>query len=341
MISRVKKNQELYDELSQNAESDLSNSNLSSFSSKLNHIDHDSETVSERQSIHSPLHARDNSNESSPVETYDESVFSKPSETSSEENQEIKELLWNTFENTYLNEFLSEVKQYNVKKGYRRVEDTQANIMAELKSGKSQPTVSRVDSHNELYSAISNQENTYQSVDQTMEYTPTMLNSDANSNSSAVNDQQTIALEVQKMVNDISFEDSNADHIQQGHDKPVMEQVSYDESVAEKKDSSQQPINEHKPVSSLKADLSHSAIENNSKKSADAAVSSAIDKTRYDELLQSTQQLQLKVDDYEQNLEEINGKVALTNRVITFLLYLLIIALIIVICLFVVWMLQG
>lgn len=295
-MSRVNKNQKLYEELSNSAEGDLSNSSLSSYAEKLKDINEDYQTipVAKEVSIHEPIHAKN-------IEV---EAVNKAETTSSIDTEEaIDDILWNTFENNYLKEFIDEVKQYNVKKGYRRLSDTNANIMAELSAGNT----SRFNSS--LNDSMSTQELPVVESEPQVYVAPIVEPIVLNTDNVQSVDENTIALEVQKMVEEIE------------------EFGSFDSDTAQLSKASEQIIRqENESFISEKVNIDEQEIADNQE--------------QIKELLESTQQLKLQVDDYKQNLEEMNSRVALTNRVISFLMYVLIVAILVVILLFVWWTIQ-
>ena len=109
--SRVKKYESLHQEIAADMESDVKNSDLSRFANRLNQIDDQFEKIHTNElKTESPVRARQHQSE--PNEFVDQSN--------------------DGYENEYLKDFLSEVKEYNVKKGYRD-EDTQSNLINEIK----------------------------------------------------------------------------------------------------------------------------------------------------------------------------------------------------------------
>lgn len=110
-LSRTKKNNQLYQKLHSDNETQISSDRLSLYANRLHEID--SESFSEmtaNATSDNPLHARKT-----------EYLSKEPAV------QQIS-----SFNNEYLDEFISEVKQYNIKKGLRAVEDTQTNILKEV-----------------------------------------------------------------------------------------------------------------------------------------------------------------------------------------------------------------
>ena len=328
MISRVKKNQELYNQLTQDTESDLSNSDLASLSQRISRKGNDS-TDSDALSVdtnHDPLHSKsletiaDTSVELdySAVENHDISIQTK--------DDDIKELLWNTFENTYLNDFLNEVKQYNVKKGYRRTEDTQANILASLNENKG-----AVRRHQEIEQPLESKLSepifeTYEEEKPIEDIQFSALKEDEvqaeTGGSSETLDQNTIALEVQKMLREMEqdFINESAKFTQeqeQSETRKKSNDLKQPERLPEVENLQPVPVSEE------------TKTRGNQESHPD------LDAPSYEALLASTQQLKVKVNDYEEDLQSINNRVAITNRVISFVLYLLIVALVVVIVVFV------
>lgn len=140
MESRVTKNKQLYEQLQQDSESDLSNSSLRDLSEKLHDLDQEQFSPVgsfRKQPDRVSLHADKGSDAT--IEASNKNDRDSEKMSLEEAFDQHPDVLWDTFENAYLDEFLQEVKQYNVRKGYRNVADTRANIMTELQTGKKQP----------------------------------------------------------------------------------------------------------------------------------------------------------------------------------------------------------
>ena len=102
-LSRVKKYAQLREELMNNAESQVSSSELSEFAKRLNQIDSSQfeKMEASANTDHDPVHLR--------RETY----FESEKETKKEEKLEDT---FSSFSNEYLDEYINEVKQYNYKR---------------------------------------------------------------------------------------------------------------------------------------------------------------------------------------------------------------------------------
>lgn len=104
MKSRVARNRDLYERLNQTVDEKIENNDLSSFANRLNSLDTQFEKMDVEENLnYLPSHAR----------SQEEPIFE-------------------TFENEYLKDFLDEVKEYNVQKGYRSHSDTTSNILNEI-----------------------------------------------------------------------------------------------------------------------------------------------------------------------------------------------------------------
>lgn len=152
MRSRVNKNQSLYSQIASDTESKVESHDLSHFANRLNAIDEQFGKMDVGSEVVEPNHARHLQEryqeeqeaaleevsglkemddvtidvEGASAETLASAVddFKTPTDRRHDE--------FDTFESTYLNDFLQEVKEYNVKKGYRDIDNTSTNIMKDL-----------------------------------------------------------------------------------------------------------------------------------------------------------------------------------------------------------------
>ncbi|AMC93349.1 hypothetical protein AOC36_04965 [Erysipelothrix larvae] len=153
MKSRVQKNHELYETLASSTEEKVESSDLSRYANQLNDIDSRFERMNIMGNVsHDPSHARDDV-------TDNESLTN----------------VYDTFENEYLKDFLEEVKEYNVKKGYRTSDDTQTNILGTFTTNsviKKDIHIEDddVDSIESLVSSIEKNQDAVNEINQTKEY---------------------------------------------------------------------------------------------------------------------------------------------------------------------------
>ncbi len=113
-LSRTKKNSDLYQKMHSDNEADIKSDRLSAFANRLHEIDSTTFAAMKPENTSvNPLHARKNE-------------YLEPTVKSDKANIA-------SFNNEYLDEFINEVKQYNIKKGLRSDLDTQTNILNEIK----------------------------------------------------------------------------------------------------------------------------------------------------------------------------------------------------------------
>ncbi|QIK70148.1 hypothetical protein G7062_07550 [Erysipelothrix sp. HDW6C] len=299
MKSRVKKNQDLHESLASNAESDIQNSNLSHFANRLNQIDDQFKRMEEPVvSNQEPTRARQH--EVEPVEE-------KVAET------------FDTFENTYLKDFLDEVKEYNVKKGYRETENTQSNIIRELNIA---PNVVKPVDEVAMKSVLGQVdpdlahdiEDVSTDLGETRVFNANALRGDFDE---SLDLDQTIAMAVQEMVDEPDDADTQpmafVDSIDFGDVDTENESIEIDEDIFD-----DAPL----------------FIEE---------VSAEDDRLEFDfdaekfkkELMEQTQTLQHKIIDQERNIDDMNDTMVRTNRLLNVVLSLLFLAIFVVLVLIV------
>lgn len=227
-FSRVKKYAQLREELANDNESEVKSEALAPYADRLSRIDTRYQPMETVKATHSPLHSRNAAY--APV---DEPVTFEES----------------TFNNEYLDQFIEEVKQYNMRKGYRKSEDTKSEVLLKVKEvsepQKSQPQPSPI-----------------KLAIETEDFTE---------------NQQTISMQVHQLVNDEDF------------DEEILPVVDFNE------------------------------INN--------------------EFLQKTQELNMKLEAYQHEMTEVNDRVINTNRLLNFLIALLILGLVVVMGVVIYWIL--
>lgn len=227
-FSRVKKYAQLREELANDNESEVKSEALAPYADRLSRIDTRYQPMETVKATHSPLHSRNAAY--APV---DEPVTFEES----------------TFNNEYLDQFIEEVKQYNMRKGYRKSDDTKSEVLLKVKEvsepQKSQPQPSPI-----------------KLAIETDDFTE---------------NQQTISMQVHQLVNDEDF------------DEEILPVVDFNE------------------------------INN--------------------EFLQKTQELNMKLEAYQHEMTEVNDRVINTNRLLNFLIALLILGLVVVMGVVIYWIL--
>ena len=284
MKTRVSRNKELHQTIATDTESTVESSDLSHFANRLNEIDNQFSRMNvEKKEDRILEHARQT--DVNLEDTLDQSV-------------DVNDTQFDTFESAYLKDFLAEVKDYNVKKGYRDIENTSSNIMKELRlesleKSRSisdidevvEPFVNPIDS-NDLEKVLTeiDQEATqiYQAVD----------HNSRPEHVSVESMEQTIAMAVQSMGDeDYEAQDENY--------------VAEEEIVEE----------EFAPAFFV----------------ADAAEEESVEPNAFArELMEQTQTLQFKIVDQERSIEEMGDTIVRTNRLLNTVLSLLMLAIVVV-----------
>ncbi|AZK44256.1 hypothetical protein [Erysipelothrix piscisicarius] len=320
MKSRVNKYQDLHEQIALDSESNIENSDLSHFANRLNQIDNqfDKMDVVARED-REPTHARQ-------IEEVQE-------EHSIDEEPKV-EPQFDTFESAYLKDFLDEVKEYNVRKGYRDLENTDANILSELNKSSEiakpfnddemttvlhaiDPELSTMDADDFIEDETEEDVNLDElpNLDETIVFKSVEHNSvDAYEAEDEL--EKTIAMAVQEMVDD---EETVVDINNQEALSDVefeLDSDEFDNILSEEDDS----------IFEMQAQLE--AMEDYSDSDFDS------DKFR-SELLAQTQTLQHKIIDQEQNIDQMNETMVRTNRMLNVVLSLLILAIIVVLLLIV------
>ncbi|KAF0226558.1 MAG: hypothetical protein FD133_1641 [Erysipelotrichaceae bacterium] len=119
-LSRVKKNAELRQEVENSRESELTSSVLSSYATRLNRINPEISSIESNSSVldRNPLHSR-----------------GEPLRSSQNDESQIDP----AFHHDLLNEFIDEVKSYNIKKGYSSSENTEQFVFQKTVQPSSAP----------------------------------------------------------------------------------------------------------------------------------------------------------------------------------------------------------
>ncbi|WP_323611184.1 hypothetical protein LLS04_08000 [Erysipelothrix enhydrae] len=320
MKSRVNKYQDLHEQIALDSESNIENSDLSHFANRLNQIDDqfDKMDVVARED-REPTHAR---------QIEDVQVENSVGEEPNVEPQ------FDTFESAYLKDFLDEVKEYNVRKGYRDLENTDANILSELNKSSEiakpfnddemttvlhaiDPELSTMDADVFIEDETEEEANLDElpNLDETIVF-KSVEQSTANAFDEEDELEKTIAMAVQEMVDD---EEESSDLSGQeiiGSVEFELDADEFENILSEEDDS----------IFEMQAQLD--AMEDYSDSDFDS------DKFR-SELLAQTQTLQHRIIDQEQNIDQMNETMVRTNRMLNVVLSLLILAIIVVLLLIV------
>ena len=309
-LSRTKKYQDLRNRLQHDTNADaLSTNDLSRFQKRLNEIDSQNFSYTENASsdFHNAEHARNLNTQQQTQQplrrhkqTQDKDPFANVS-FSANENNDV------TFDNDYLDQYIREVKQYNIDQGNAASENTSLNILKQIERNNSATPKKPYPSSNShtadipFLSSQSSSSNRYsQDVKQSS-------SSQEDTQPTQAMSKEDIMQEVQNLVNGTS-----SSYTQPQPEEPSSPFVNDYES---------------KNDSFMSTDTFNRRLE--------------ADRTTRQQLLNETTQMRAQLDDYEDNLSEVSDKMRQTNRILNIVLVILIIALAMIVGVVIYWIITS
>ena len=308
-LSRTKKYQDLRNRLQHDTNADaLSTNDLSRFQKRLNEIDSQNFSYTENASSdsHNAEHARNLNTQQQTQQplrrhkqTQDKDPFANVS-FSANENNDV------TFDNDYLDQYIREVKQYNIDQGNAASENTSLNILKQIERNNSATPKKPYPSSNShtadipfLSSQSSSSNRSYQDVKQP--------SSQEDTQPTQAMSKEDIMQEVQNLVNGTS-----SSYTQPQPEDPSSPFVNDYES---------------KNDSFMSTDTFNRRLE--------------ADRTTRQQLLNETTQMRAQLDDYEDNLSEVSDKMRQTNRILNIVLVILIFALAMIVGVVIYWIITS
>lgn len=296
-LSRTKKYKDLRDRLQHDTSADsLSTNDLSRFEKRLNQID--SQNFAMPSSIrdeHNAEHARSHEVEQQPLRRKKQETNQPSFDTSSYYTNENDA----TFDNDYLDQYIREVKQYNIDQGNAASENTSLNILKQIERNN-QKAPSRP------YKRERGNTTDIPFIKQDSSTSSPFLEPAENTQQTQPLTKEDIMAEVQNMVNgtgDSTPEYSSVQESPKQEKGPVSSPFLSDDDYNFEKTMGTDTFNRH--------------IE--------------ADRTTRQQLLNETTQMRAQLDDYEDNLSEVSDKMRQTNRILNIVLVILIIALAIIV----------
>lgn len=250
--------------------------------------------------------AEDSKSSEQALKSFDSSIFKKAAikeETAPKRAKEEKEVegkessTSDTFTNEYLDDFIKEVRDYNIRKGNRQSEDTQVDILTQLNAENRAKRTRYL-----------------QEIKDKQDDTVIEPLSDEE-NGKPVLSKEDLAKEVQQLLIDEDVQDSTFDEETQDTDV---------EELSEKLMQTQQ-IDLHQaaalvlPSDDEKEDIEDSVKPNDEEDSL------------HKKLIEETQQLRVQLDEYEGELSDLSSGVEKNNRILNFILCFLILVLLVII----------
>ena len=218
-----------------------------------------------------------------------------------------------------LDEFIEEVKHYNINRGLRNVQDTQMNILQSL--NKNQKKDNTIEDESTL-----EDENTYQPKEKKVDSQEEAIEADVEEDLHKTKSDMELTQEIEAIISELEKESIEED-LEKTSDNFVfkpLEKEQDSELSQIVKDIEDKPKEKIK----YKKDENKKEPEKESESKPDFKTS---------ELHDLTQTLSLKLDLQEEEINEVSEKVSLIDKVLTFFVIVLLIFLIVVIAYGIYW----
>ena len=349
-FSRSKKYEDLHKEIQTDGESNIQSNELSQYANKLNEID--SGNFNRMDESNNQMGSRARVNDMNQMTPNQQAVQQQPM---TEQNPYQQQVGQNQQNNDYMNEFISEVKDYNMKQGLRTAEDTQMNILNEIRS----------QNPNYQQQAPVYQENPNLNQQQTPVY---QENPNFNQQQTPLY-QEAVTVDTQTQVNIPEPVYQNPEVQPQVNGNPFVQheelyhqaemQTNATITPVQTTDKQYVPLKNHEQISSeierymsdpnyIPVPEVEQQITGNVSKNFDTLQQQYLadsendrQKKLHDEMLMETQQLKIQIEEYEDDLEVAQEKVTNANRILNFILILLILALLVILGIAVFWILSS
>lgn len=212
-----------------------------------------------------------------------------------------------TFKNEYLDSFIQEVREYNIKKGVREYEDTKLDILQQLNSKNRERRANYVEKIEEEPREMS---------DETMEISKQVF--------SLLNENDTPQEEMpQPIVEDV-------EEVVEVVKAPVVEEVV---EVS--------PTRVTSELEARIASLESQLVETTQQMQKSKMNEDDFDSFSKKELIEQTQKLKVQMDEYKDELEDLNTGIDSNNKLLNIIITILIVALLAVIGVVVYWLVAG
>ncbi len=309
-LSRMKKYEAYRNQIAYGNEESLASDDLADFSNRLNRID---SSLAQDVTRTNPKTVKAAASRMRTYDSVDQARGNHGATTSTMGSTSAKN---ESFKNEYLDEFLDEVKKYNVEQGYAQNEDTQLNIISSLKPNR------RLSSSNDSNQTDVPKIRAYQNGNALYEDGSTNASVNASNASvrssanEAVMDERELAA-VQASV--LDKRNSITQELQSllNDDSPVV-QTNEDHgstNITEEDEPQVMQFKNNKP-SNATFDMSRNSAQ------------------RQKELLEQTAKQAVRLaqqyDEMDENLDDIEDKVGHNTRLVNFILVLIVIALVVI-----------
>lgn len=307
-------------------------------------------------SIDNSLHAHTSVEQEEALKKFDSSIFKKveiQEDTSytPEREKEIvksedhKSLTDDTFTNEYLDDFIKEVRDYNIKKGNRESENTQADILYQLNASNRAKRSQYIQEIKD--DIVEEPKKTVLSKDDIALEVANLLREDIDEESHDLK-----AIDEYPSAGTLNSKAESDDMMQYTKELNIAHMNTYDDISDEQREEIPEKQKEedvkkqHIEEESMESPILHAIPPKTSKKVIQPIIQEEIETEDDDEiivhknpkdtvlhkkLLEETQQLRVQMDEYEDELTDLSDGVEKTNKLLNFVLCFLILVLLVII----------
>ncbi|MBP3892127.1 MAG: hypothetical protein J6D29_08130 [Solobacterium sp.] len=317
--SRTSKYKELRQRLQNEPEEDFSSRDLKQYEKRLNQISATNFEAPEDYVIedHDPIHAR--RKQYLEGAEYPEGFTSKQEESLeiplSNQAVKKKDYIGGSFNNEYLDEYINEVKQYNIEQGNAFSTNTDFNILKSLKGEKPTP-IKPFHEPEKVETTL----NTSLRADDVIGLNQSALA--ANNPKPQVNETADVPAFSNTQVSD--FHEFALD------EEPTSSNTMTKEDIA---------MEVQNLIREQNRPLPQVSTERTRERSLDSHFEA--EATARQQLLNETTQMRAQLDTYEDNLTEVSDKMRHTNQILNIVLIVLIIVLFVVLAVVIYWILTA
>ena len=218
------------------------------------------------------------------------------------------------FHNEYLDDFLNEVKEYNIEKGNRLSDNTQIDILLQLNPENRRRRTQHYDPiREEAFTPKEREEDADVSYTQSLSKEELQAEVDKLFEEDAADKEEPAAVEETPVVNE---------------EPPLTRINPVIPPQAKERQPEEAPEEEAEPTKAIEVEQPQAPAEE----------TAFVNEER---LMEETAQIRMQMDDYEGELNDLHDKVSKSNRILNVILLVLIIALIAVIAVTIYWLQQA
>lgn len=263
----------------------------------------------------------------------DVKTYSPSHEKESVFNEEIKkDELDSTFKNEYLDSFIQEVRDYNIKKGVREYEDTKLDILQQLSSKNREKRANYVETINAEPEAARNVS------EETMEISKQVFDL-LNEESKDADNNIEVRDEVSEDAVMFAKAEPKVESMEEVKSEPAFKANLNVAKTAVESDANRMSSELEARIASLESQL----VETTQQLKVQSSFNDADDFEDFSkrELVEETMKLKVQMNEYKDELEDLNTGIDSNNRLLNIIITILIVALLAVIGVVVYWLIAG